>query len=280
MAKGGGFMARIRNLIVITILVLILSSCQDYDTPPKIQSDSIITMENVDDYLFRDDVQYVDLRNFDSRYNSGYIDGFESLPFFDYLDYRLFDRNDSFEFNPDHLLNEREVERLFDKDKAIFLYADGCIRSGYIAQMLLHLGYERVFVLGGFYEYLGEHLVLGTGDYQFGNTFYATYTSPTSNITYQMYGTYNMGRKILTIRFDMIDPDGLTMRGQDYDPFFNYNEQLTILEDFIVSDLVTFNELDDRISSQEQFGYDQIDGYTLGFDPDFIALIKTLVINP
>jgi rhodanese-related sulfurtransferase len=237
-------------------------------------------MENVDDYLFRDDVQYVDLRNFDSRYNSGYIEGFESIPFFDYLDYRLFDREDLFEFHPDHLLNEREVERLFDKDKAIFLYADGCIRSGYIAQMLFHLGYERVFVLGGFYEYVGEHLVLGTGDYIFGNTFYANYTSSTSGITYLMYGTYNMGRKILTIRFDMIDGEGKTMRGHNYDPEINYDEQLTILENFIVSDLVTFNELEDHLEDTEQFGYDQIEGFHLGFDPDFITLIKTLVINP
>lgn len=273
-------MAKYWDLFMVLILFVVLSSCQAEEKPPIIESDSIITMENLDAYLFRDDAQYIDLRNFNARYHSGYIMEFESVPFFDYLDYRVFDRSEEFKFKPDHLLDLAEVERLFDRDKVIFLYADGCIRSGYVAQMLLYLGYERVFDLGGFYEYTGDFLVLGTGDYSFGDTFYSSYTSPTSNITYLMYGTFNMGRKIVTIRFDMIDENGRTMRGENYDSEINYNEELTILENFIVSDLVTFNELEDHIQAKDRFGYDQIEGYSLGFNSDLVALIKTLVINP
>jgi rhodanese-related sulfurtransferase len=262
------------------LLVLLLAGCKQSEDLPTIKSDSFITMLNLDDYLFRDDVQYVDLRNYSSWYNAGYIEGFEQIPFFDYLDYRVFDRDDSFDFQPDQLIDASELERLFDRDKAIFLYADGCIRSGYVAEALLHLGYERVFVLGGFYEYTGDHLVLGTGDYRIGDTFYRSYTSPTTDITYLMYGEFNMGRKILTIRFDLLDSEGETMRATGYDPVINYDQQLTTLEEFIVSDLVTFNALYERMNDPSSSGYDSIDGYDLGFSEDFLALIETLVINP
>ncbi|MCK5388391.1 MAG: hypothetical protein KAJ22_03825, partial [Candidatus Izimaplasma sp.] len=40
-----------------------------------------LDMEDLDDYLGRPDVQYVDLRNFDDKLNSGYIAGFEFIPF-------------------------------------------------------------------------------------------------------------------------------------------------------------------------------------------------------
>jgi rhodanese-related sulfurtransferase len=261
-------------------LLVLLTGCNGDERLEPITPESIITMENVDEYLFRDDVQYVDLRNLDSRYNSGYIDGFENISFFDYLDYRVFDRGDIFEFYPDQLLNERELERLFDKDKAIFLYADGCIQSGYLTDVLHYLGYERVFVLGGFYEYFGDHLVLGTGDYSFGNSFYTTFTSQTSGMTYHMSGTFNMGRKIESVRFDIVDEDGVTLRTDGYDDEIDYNEQLTILEDFIVLDMATFNELDEHLSDPSTFGYDQIEGYEMGFSEDFLSLIKTMVIYP
>lgn len=273
-------MRHILQVVVGLSIAFILVGCTEEESIPAITSESIITMENVDDYLYRDDVQYVDLRNFNSRYHSGYIDGFESLPFFDYLDYRVFNRNDVFVFEPDQLLDTREIEELFDKDKAIFLYADGCIRSGYIHDVLTYLGYDRVFVLGGFYEYVGEHLILGSGDFEFGNTFSSSYHSINEDITYYMYGTFNMGRKILTIRFDMIDADGHTMRGQHYSVDIDYNEQLTTLENFIVQDLVTFNELIEHLTDPTAFGYDQIEGYDLGFSEDFLELIETLVINP
>lgn len=273
-------MSRITRVLTLLLLGLLLAGCKGSDEPPKIESDSFITMLNLDDYLFRDDVQYVDLRNFSARFNAGYIEGFEQIPFFDYLDYRVFERNDSFDFDPDQLIAEAELERLFDRDKAIFLHADGCIRSAYVAEALLHIGYERVFVLGGFYEYTGNHLVLGLGDYHMGDVFYQHHTSPTTGITYLMYGEFNMGRKILTIRFDLLDSEGVSLRSPDYDPLINYDEQLTILEDFIVSDLVTFTDLLDRMNHPQGSGYDAIDGYDFGFPEDLLALIETMVISP
>jgi len=273
-----------RKIFVLTgalFLLFGLSSCKPEDTEEilAIEPDDLITMAELDSYLFRDDVQYVDLRNFNSRYMSGYIDGFENIPFFDYLDYRAFDRNDVYEFNADQILNVREIERLFNRDKAIFLYADGCIRSAYVKDVLDYLGYERVYVLGGFYEYEGEHLIIGTGDFVFGNMFSSSYTNEEEGFTYYMYGLFNIGRKIVSIRFDIIDEDGNTLRGVDYDPMLNYNEQLTILENFITDEGVDFNELYKELSDLETSIYGDIEGYTLGYDDDLLSLIETLVVK-
>ena len=159
-------------LILVLIQTIFVVGCTDKtDEILVINTDDFITMENVDEYMFREDVQYVDLRNFESRYLDGFIYSFEMIPFFDYLDNRAFIRNDSYEFKPEQLINENEFLRLFDKNKSIFLYADGCIRSGYIKDILNYLGYEKVFVLGGYFEYDGEYKVLGDGFYNFGDTF-------------------------------------------------------------------------------------------------------------
>jgi len=267
--------------MMIVILGMTLSGCNSSKEVEiiQIEPDDLITMAELDTFLFRDDVQYVDLRNFNSRYMSGYIEGFENIPFFDYLDYRIFDRNGEYEFSPDQIVNTREIERLFNPDKAIFLYADGCIRSGYLKDVLDYLGYERVYVLGGFYEYQGEHLIIGTGDFVFGDMFSASYTSIDSGYTYYMYGTFDVGRKIVSIRFDILDENNVTLRFENSVVNIDFNQQLTILENFIVDDGVDFNELCKELHNLESSKYGNIDGYTLGISPDLLALIETLVIK-
>jgi|LGVF01.2.fsa_nt_gb rhodanese-related sulfurtransferase len=274
-------MRRFLRIFLVILLVFLIVGCDEDDPKQRVEilPEDLITMEVLDDYMFRDDVQYVDLRNFSSRFLSGYIDSFEIIPFFDYLDYRVFDREDIFEFDADHILDSNELERLFDRDKAIFLYADGCIRSGYLKDVLNHLGYERVYVLGGYYEYQGEYKVLGTGDYVYGNTFYSSYTNLTSGYTYFMYGNHDLGKKITFIRFDITDGDGKTIRGEFYNDDFDYNSQLTILENFIISDIVTMNELYSEVSNLDDSVYSSIPNFTFGIDNDLISLIETLNIN-
>lgn len=164
-----------KYFVLLTIFTLFfLASCTPVEEGPiEILPEDIITMEELDNYMFRDDVQYVDLRNYEQSFKSGFIYSFEMIPFFDYLDYRAFDRSNTYEFEPSQIVREDELFRLFDKDKAIFLYADGCIRSGYLKDVLNYLGYERVYVLGGFGDYNGEHKVLGDGVYSIGSTFYS-----------------------------------------------------------------------------------------------------------
>ena len=182
-------------------------------------------------------------------------------------------------FSPDQILDSNLLEKLFDRDKAIFLYDTGCMRAGYLQDVLYSLGYERVYSLGGFYEYDGNYKVLGDGSFDYAKTFYNTYTSPITSFTYYLYGTYDMALNITSIRFDIIDDQGISIRTNDYDGLFDYNNELTILEDFISFDLIPFNKLFDELTSESDSKYHNIDGYSWEYTDDFINLIETMVIN-
>lgn len=262
---------------LIVILFFVVGCDNNNEELVEILSDDLITMENLDNYMFRDDVQYVDLRNYDAPFRTGFIYSFELIPFFDYLDYRAFDREDTYEFNPDQILRESELERLFDRDKAIFLYADGCIRSGYLKDVLSHLGYERVYVLGGFYEYSGEHIVLGDGSYSMGDTFYNKYVDEDTEFTYYAFGKFEMGKKITEIRFDITDDSNVSLRSPNYNISIDYNEQLTIFESFIISDIVTMNELYESLVNMDENDYSEIPGLTWEISEEIIELILGLI---
>ena len=265
-------------IVPLFVVLFFVSGCEDKTVEVDIiLADDLITMENLDDYMFRDDVQYVDLRNYEARFRAGFIYSFEIIPFFDYLDYRAFNRNDTYEFNPDQILREQELERLFDRDKAIFLYDDGCIRSGYLKDVLNYLGYERVFILGGLYEYAGEHMISGDGEYTLGDTFYGKYTDEDNDVTYIVYGEFDLGRKIVDIRFDIIDSDNISFRSPSYNLDTDFNTQLTMLEDYIVFDMVTMNELYGSLSNKGDLGYNNIIGLTWEIDVNIINLINTLI---
>ena len=64
------------------------------DKYDPLNGDEIINMYTLDNFMFRDDIQYVDLRNFEDHFATGYIDSFEVIPFFDYLDNNVFYRKD------------------------------------------------------------------------------------------------------------------------------------------------------------------------------------------
>lgn len=226
-------------LIFLSILtVFTLSACGEKQL--EITAESEITMENLDLYLYRDDVQYVDLRNHLSYFKYGYIDGFDNIPFFDYLDYRAFDRERTYKFDPDQLRDITILERQFDPDKAILLYADGCIRSGYLKDVLNHLGYERVFVIGGYYEYLGDNKVYGDGSYEIGTSFYTEKLDDDSGLKYIMYGKYDVTKNIDYVRFDVLDESDHSVR---YDENYIYNTELTIIEQHLNNNIYNFNEV-------------------------------------
>lgn len=261
-------------------LVLLLSGCtQNTEEKIALNADDLITMEELDDYMFRDDIQYVDLRNFDARFNSGFIYSFENIPFFDYLEYRALDRMNTYDFKPEHILDEEEIYRLFDKDKAIFLFANGCVLSGYMKDVLDYLGYEKVFMIGAFGDYNGEHLVLGDGAYFLGNSFSVSHYDETSKLTYFFSGTYELDRAITSLRIDIVDENNISLRSPNYDENIDYNKQLSLLENFIVSDYVTITELYNLLTSSEQNQYDSIPDYTIGFDEGLISTINKLSVK-
>ncbi len=265
-------------LIIVLIQTIFMVGCTKENTDIlEIKIDDLITMENLDEYMFRDDVQFVDLRNFESRYLDGFIYSFEIIPFFDYLDNRAFIRNDNYEFEPDQLINENEFLRLFDKNKSIFLYADGCIRSAYVKDILNYLGYEKVFVLGGFFEYEGEYKVLGDGFYSFGDSFSNSYFDLETELTFYIYGTYNMDRKINDIRFDIIDKENISLRSPNYSNLFDYNLLLKDFEDFIIFDRVTFKELNSSLDNTENIYYELLQNFDDEFIYNLNKLLKPLV---
>ncbi len=264
-------------LLQLVLFSVLLTGCKEkypLEEEPElieINSEDFITMDMLDQYMERSDVQYVDLRNIDAKFNSGYIRFFESIPFFEYLDNRAFVRNGTYEFNADQIINEHIIKGIFDKEKAIFLYADGCVRSGYLRDVLYHLGYERVYILGGFYEYEGEYKVLGDGSFNLGTSSYLVHVA-NDGITYRLGATYDMTKSIIGLRIDIVDSDGISMRSENYSNTVNYNEQLTILEDYIVSQYTNLYTVHSYLSDDILDNYDDIDGYSLGFDQDLIAL--------
>jgi rhodanese-related sulfurtransferase len=271
---------KIYKIIILLILTIFLVGCEDEpeeiidDLPPEITSETIISMDNLDEYMMRDDVQYVDLRNYDARYNSGWIFGFEQIPFFDYLDYRVFVRDGTYDFTPDQLIEPQELERLFDPEKAIFLYADGCIRSGYVKDALNHLGYERVYVIGGFYEYTGEYRIDGIGGYELGNQFYRKYTNNETNYTYLMYGDFDVANNIVTIRFDILDENNNTLRCNCNEDEVDYDSMLTSIENYIIGTFGNFNNIYLEMQQLETASIYQIDGVDWQYFDDLIKLVE------
>ena len=127
--------------------------------------------------------------------------------------------------------------------------------------------------MNGFFEYDGEHKVLGDGNYTFGDTFYNSYYDEIDKITYIVYGKFDMGRKITEIRFDILLEDNSSIRNTIVFNYISINEVLTELEDYIVYDLVTFTELYESLSDLHFSAYDGID------DLEYInidALIKVI----
>ena len=99
--------------------------------------------------------------------------------------------------------------------------------SGEENALLNYLGYERVYVLGGFYEYEGMYRMDGTGDFGLDESFYSSYTDTETSLTYIVYGDYSVSKIISYLRFDVLDENGISVRsgeivgGIDYDLNFN-----------------------------------------------------------
>ncbi len=129
--------------------------------------DEEVSMANFDDYAFRPYARYVDLRNFADMFKAGYIQGFEVVPFFDYLQGRALVRNDGWNYSSADLINPSLLKNIFGKDlnTEIFLMCAGGTRAGYVREALLEIGYTNVYNIGGFGDYKGAYKVLGHGEF-------------------------------------------------------------------------------------------------------------------
>lgn len=155
-------------------------SCKDNDNsvikiPAKISPTSTsplqspVNTKNIDSYMFRDDVQYVDLRSSEMILEEGYIAGFEFVPFYDII--ASFSKGETLYqmknitqddgstiaagqiggFIAQYEESNRIIKSLFDEDKYIFFVSQGGSESSYIINLLIQLGYNGnlLYNIGG-----------------------------------------------------------------------------------------------------------------------------------
>ena len=121
-----------------------------------------VDMTNIDRFLMRDGAKYVDLRNVADKYTGGYIDGFEVVSFFEYLEGTAFVRNNGWEFSEEDVIEPAILENIFgDKDREVFVMCGSGTRSGYTKEALESIGYTNVYNVGGIRDYAGDHKIFG-----------------------------------------------------------------------------------------------------------------------
>ncbi len=136
----------------------------DGELPPLPET---ITMSNLDEFMFRPDTQYTDLRNFDDQMRGGWIRGFEIIPFFAYLEYEgILVREDGWNFSASNIKQENALRNLFDEDKNILLMCAAGVRAAYVKTALEHLGYQNVYNIGALGDYTGPNKVFGDDQFR------------------------------------------------------------------------------------------------------------------
>ena len=149
---------------------------RDYSGANKILGDGVYTgtmsitsavdMTTIDKLLGRPGAKYVDLRNVADKYTGGYIDGFEFVSFFEYLDGNALVRNNGWEFSASDVKSKIILENIFgDKNREVFLMCGSGTRAGYVLLALEEIGYTKVFNVGGIRDYNGKHKILGDEEF-------------------------------------------------------------------------------------------------------------------
>lgn len=136
-----------------------------YNGAPALPAE--VTMANIDSLLGRPGAKYVDLRNVADKYTAGYVDGFELVSFFEYLDNNALVRNNGWEFSAEDVKSKIKLQNIFgDKDREIFLMCGSGTRAGYVKSALEEIGYTKVYNAGGISNYTGENMVLGDDGFE------------------------------------------------------------------------------------------------------------------
>lgn len=169
-------MKKLLSLLAAFSLVLTLAACKPEEkivyvdvpgetvevekTPIEIPAE--VTMANIDQFIERENVQLIDLRNYSDKMGSGYINGFETISFFEYLEKNAIIRNNGWTWQEDNIVDEAVLENFFDRDAdAIFLMCASGTRAGFVKAALEQLGYSNVQNIGGINSYNGDNRVLG-----------------------------------------------------------------------------------------------------------------------
>ena len=183
-------MKKLLLLALVLTLSFALTACGEKEEEMKEIPAEFAEINEVDEFLFREGVQYVDLRNFEDKMAAGYIEGFEMIPFFNYLEYEniLVRTDKNWEFAAEDIVNEAKLKNLFDMDKTIILMCGSGTRAQFVMDALLSLGYTDVINAGGIGSYTGEFKVLGDNVYNLDVSKKGPYTPGTH---YAMVGGYS-----------------------------------------------------------------------------------------
>jgi len=171
----------VKKIISLLLVVLLITGCnkesvtKSSQIPSKINSTdndpitSPINTLNLDEYMFREDVQYVDLRSSRMVLEEGYVAGFEFIPFYNvvasfseksalYQMKRTTDNEGNVYFAGEiggfvaqFEESQTVIETLFDKNKYIFFISQGGTECGYMINLLIQLGYNSklLYNVGG-----------------------------------------------------------------------------------------------------------------------------------
>ena len=186
-----------KKIIVFLVFFLLVgcSKTPDYSIIPEKKDtnsvaivDSGVTTQNINHYLFREDVIYVDLRPYSWILKDGHIAGFGFYPFYDLIAHRqqedrLFSMDIVYNedgskilggevgsFTPNYEESVMVINKLFPKDKYIFAISQSGLECCYFLNLLIQLDYDpaKLHNVGGF--------SISTG---FENTAYTEIENPT-----------------------------------------------------------------------------------------------------
>jgi rhodanese-related sulfurtransferase len=141
-------------------------------------NDSIILPYNLDNYLFLEDVFYVDTREPNQFLEEGHVAGFVNIPFYEVIanlttnDKVLFKMNKIFDSNNKLIINLGEVgsyepiyeesvsilKSIFPNKKKIFIISTAGVESTYLANLLIQYGYDvsNIYNVGNFSNSVGK----------------------------------------------------------------------------------------------------------------------------
>ncbi len=196
--------------------------------------DKNVNEATIDQYLGRDDAVYIDLRmlkdpgNYEAiggdSYLSGFVDGFEVVPFpyivnvsglpeavgKTYTGPTLFTEKDGV-YSANYAESMAILEDLFPKDKTIFLMCGGGGYAGMMKKMLVTLGWDssRIYVVGGYWFYEGEHNVPVKRTAANGETVYDFYKVPYHEIDFDVLTPVSDGlANISAVAYDKMAKEG------------------------------------------------------------------------
>lgn len=179
---------------LIIMLAIMLTACnsnnnnkeQIKELPKKensessLMSDSPISASNIDEYLFLEDVMYVDTRSSEQFLVNGHIAGFVNIPFYEVVgnfeekDSILFhiekirDENNNLianvgevgSFIPNYEESEEYLKDIFPTDKQIVIIATAGVESSYLINLLIQYGYNpaNLYNAGAMENSLGKNV--------------------------------------------------------------------------------------------------------------------------